>query len=107
MPYRRTKSLLQNTSGISMAARLFLFAYLRLCTVLLNSMLQNQGLITTDTLCFSLPFVFVYPQIAFIRYVLSTSLQFRSKENNGLRPAVFYVSFLFMKTVKINKTTST
>lgn len=95
MPYRGTKSLSQNASGIPMAARLFLFAYLRLCAVLLNSMLQNQGFITTDTLCFSLPFV--YLQIAFISYALSTSLQFRSKENNGLRPAVFYVYFLFMK----------
>lgn len=83
MPCRRTKSLSQNTSGIPMAARLFLFAYLSLCAVLLNSMLKNQG----DTLCFSLPFV--YLQIAFIRYVLSTSLQFRSKENNSLRLAVF------------------
>lgn len=44
-----------------------------------------------------LQFAFYYLLIAFIRCVLSTSLQFRSKENNGLRPAVFYVSLLFMK----------
>lgn len=93
MSYRRTKSLSLNTSGIPIAARLFLFAYLRLCAVLLNSMLQNQG-----TLCFSLPFV--YLQIAFIRYVLSTSLQIRSKENNVLRPAVFLHFFFIYEATK-------
>lgn len=41
--------------------------------------------------------MFIFRLRLFVMNELSTSLQFRSKENNGLWPAVFYVSFLFMK----------